>query len=486
MVADDSSILNSGETWNQLEIRMHSTLRPTFDNMKASRLKVNEDKTDYITIASHQKRLAAGGFDVETCIGGKIKKPKEYVKSLGVLISNDLTWKHQTESKLDECKKKLRGLYSIQKQVPVERRKELATGVICSRLGYALETVSTGRMKDIEALQAMKVKAGRWVMGARRLGWSTTTSFQKLGWLTIQQEVTYKTVRMAMKVIQTHQPRSLYEKITTPRLVNRAGQWHEVRERRLISEEELVKMKLSTRKSWAIRAIRWMTQIPPPLLKTCVRKNAAKKELKAWCLKHIPTTGDMILRGKSRKEEKSESYDKGDEGEDGPGEETGQKRRQQTLMQKWIQHRGREGGMGQTRGRQESLLQTPGGEKVWHEKQNVRGQNLHQHRENEEKEVRDQKAKSVDINQIQGKEKKLQVISMKKIFKSRTEKEEGNVKLVVWLIALLFLVKSRVVKTNRLEEVLKSSSIEGGLVLQCSCWGDTNAGLEDSSRTGIG
>lgn len=59
-------------------------------------------------------------------------------------------------------------------------------------------------------------------------------------------------------------------------------------------------------------------------------------------------------------------------------------------------------------------------------------------------------------------------------------------KLVVWLIVLLFLVKSRVVKTNRLEEVLKSSSIEGGLVLQCSCWGDTNAGLEDSSRTGIG
>ena len=161
--------------------------------------------------------------------------------------------------------------------MPIEKRKELANGVICSRLGYALETVSTGKMKDIEALQAMKVKAGRWVLGARRLDWSTTASFQKLGWLTIWQEVTYKTVRMAMKVIQTHQPRSLYEKKTTRRLINRAGQWHEVRERRLISKEELVKIKLSTRKSWAVRAIRWMAQIPPPpLLITCVRKNAAK------------------------------------------------------------------------------------------------------------------------------------------------------------------------------------------------------------------
>ena len=96
--ADDSSILNSGATWSQLESRMHSSLRPTFDNMKASRLKVNEDKTEYIIITSHQKRLAAGGFQVETYIGGKCKKPKEYVKSLGVLISNNLTWKQQTES----------------------------------------------------------------------------------------------------------------------------------------------------------------------------------------------------------------------------------------------------------------------------------------------------------------------------------------------------------------------------------------------------
>ena len=35
---------------------------------------------------------------------------------------------------------------------------------------------------------------------------------------------------MAIKVRQTHQPRCLYEKITTPRLLNRAGQWQEIRD----------------------------------------------------------------------------------------------------------------------------------------------------------------------------------------------------------------------------------------------------------------
>ena len=277
---------------------MHSSLRPTFDNMKASRLKVNENKTQFIVLASHQRRLASGGLKVETSIGGEAKKPEEVVKSLGVLISNDLTWKHQTKSKLEECQNKLRGLYSIQKQVPLERRKELATGVICSRLGYALETVSTGRMKDLEALQSMKVKAARWVLGARKLGWSTSKNFQKLGWLTVQQEVTYKSVRMALKVLQAQQPRFLHEQITTPRMVSRAGEWHEVRYRRRMTAEELSKIKLLTRKSWAVRATRWMEQIPEHLLTTCVKVKSAKKELKDWCMTNIPTTGDRILRGK--------------------------------------------------------------------------------------------------------------------------------------------------------------------------------------------
>ena len=43
--ADDSTLLNSGVSWRQLETRMHSSLKPTFENMKASRLKGNEDKT---------------------------------------------------------------------------------------------------------------------------------------------------------------------------------------------------------------------------------------------------------------------------------------------------------------------------------------------------------------------------------------------------------------------------------------------------------
>ena len=51
----------------------------------------------------------------------------------------------------------------------------MAKGVIEADLVMRwLETVSTGMMKDLEALKSMKVNAVSWVLGERKLGWSTS------------------------------------------------------------------------------------------------------------------------------------------------------------------------------------------------------------------------------------------------------------------------------------------------------------------------
>ena len=491
--ADDSSILSSGTTWKQLESRMHSSLRPTFDNMKASRLKVNENKTQFIVIASHQRRLASGGLKVETSIGGEAKKPEEVVKSLGVLISNDLTWKHQTKSKLEECQNKLRGLYSIQKQVPLERRKELATGVICSRLGYALETVSTGRMKDLEALQSMKVKAARWVLGARKFGWSTSKNFQKLGWLTVQQEVTYKSVRMALKVLQAQQPRFLHERITTPRMVSRAGEWHEVRFRRRMTAEELSKMKLSTRKSWAVRATRWMEQIPEHLLTTCVKKKSAKKELKDWCMTNIPTTGDRILRGKILVDTSKNKTEKGHEDENKRDEEKLKpKGQQQKFMQNWIhgQQQNRDGKSAQC---QESHQQR-GGESEHRHWQGGGKELVGPQGQEEELETHQESGKrGSEEAGCRSQRCKLKIWKDYSMLLAPLvmggEDVEVKTRLATYLTMLLLLAMNVEVELSQGEEVVKASSLK--YLEDPQKWEDgmrehIGAEIEEASRTGVG
>ena len=68
---------------------------------------------------------------------------------------------------------------NVQTLITKVRRKELAQSIFISRLEYALEVTSTGRAKDMQDLQYLKVKLARVVIGARRLGWSTTKGFKK-------------------------------------------------------------------------------------------------------------------------------------------------------------------------------------------------------------------------------------------------------------------------------------------------------------------
>ena len=62
-----------------------------FENMKAVRLKVYKDKTKLLIITNNQKRKAEGGLAVSMTMGGKIVKPENSAKSLGVIIGSDLS-----------------------------------------------------------------------------------------------------------------------------------------------------------------------------------------------------------------------------------------------------------------------------------------------------------------------------------------------------------------------------------------------------------
>ena len=173
----------------------------------------------------------------------------------------------------------------------------------------------------------------------------------------------------------------------------------------MMTKEEFTRLKLSTRKSWAVQATRWMAEIPQLLLSMCVRKNAAKKELKAWCLKNIPTTGDIILRGRNLEEGRPEAGNRHAGGQDGPGGGCGQEKRQQQRMKKWMQGhqepQTRRGEQEQTKnknhGRKRPKQQNTGKEQVQPEQNYSSVQMVQSHKVQQLTKVRDGKTKSVRV-----------------------------------------------------------------------------------------
>ena len=92
-------------------------------------------------------------------------------------------------------------------------------------------------------MQYLKVKLARWVLGTRRMKWNTTRGFKNLGWMTFQQTVAYRSIRIDIKVMQNDYPKDLYKKLTVAVHVKKQslplGMVHKERELRVISTDEL-------------------------------------------------------------------------------------------------------------------------------------------------------------------------------------------------------------------------------------------------------
>ena len=92
--ADDTQSRASAKTLDELERRNSNGLTKICMEMKALRLKVNEDKTTYMVLATQGRRSRENlNSQIEVC-GQKVKST-DTGKCLGLLISNDLTWQHQ-------------------------------------------------------------------------------------------------------------------------------------------------------------------------------------------------------------------------------------------------------------------------------------------------------------------------------------------------------------------------------------------------------
>ena len=115
-------------------------------------------------------------------------------KVLGLLISDDLSWRDQTEKVVKSCQEKLRGLWKITDLMRQDQRKLKAEAIILSRLTYSLEVTSTGRKYDMERLQGVQSAAARWVTQTRKRDWRLKRGLKNLGWLSICQKTAYMSI----------------------------------------------------------------------------------------------------------------------------------------------------------------------------------------------------------------------------------------------------------------------------------------------------
>ena len=278
--ADDTQSRASAKTKEELERRNSRGLTKVCKELKALRLKVNEDKTTYMILAT-QGRRARENLESEIIVCEERVKSVNVGKALGLLVSSDLTWRDQVEKTVKSC----------QEYLNKYQRKMKAEGIIISRLRYCLEVVSTGRKVELEKLQGVQSAAARWVLQTRRRDWSLSGGLKKLAWLSVAQLAVYASLKLAIKILKERKPERLFEILT----VEEGGE----KVRRIITDRGLKKMKATTKKAWSVRVLRWLELIPAEIKEGDISKKPVREALKSWIKHTIPVRGDRVLWGQS-------------------------------------------------------------------------------------------------------------------------------------------------------------------------------------------
>ena len=292
--ADDTQSRAASKDLKDLERRNSQGITKVCNELKALRLKVNEGKTVYMVLSTPGIRRRDGLVKSEIKVCGKNVKNVNKGKALGLVVSDDLSWRDNAEKVAKSCTTKLSGLWRCTEVLGQEERKTKVECIILSRLYYCLETTSTGIKNNMERLQGVQSSAARWVLQIKRKDWSLRGGLKRLGWLSVVQQAAYCSVKLAIQVLQQGSPERLFEAITE----ERDGQ----RVRKVLTEDALQRLKLSSMKSWSVRAVRWMDMMSQDMLTMDTTTKLAKKQLKQFIKHRVGVRGDKVFWGKPLKD----------------------------------------------------------------------------------------------------------------------------------------------------------------------------------------
>ena len=182
-------------------------------------LKLNADKCHILTMGTRRK-LHSIGRPLEVKVDGIVLKSTECETLLGCRIQGDLKWHNQVEALSKRLKSRLNALSGLKYCCPYPIRKSIAEAIFTSVLAYCLPLFGGLDKNDIQHLQIIQNKAARIVCRSPHYS-KRSPLYDKLGWLTVNQLISYHTLVAIKKIRIDKEPRYLAKYLTMDSRNNR-------------------------------------------------------------------------------------------------------------------------------------------------------------------------------------------------------------------------------------------------------------------------
>ena len=141
LFADDTNILYADKNLRSLELTVNQELCKLYDWLTANKLTLNVKKTNFVIFSPAQRRLThlpkIKIFDNEQNTNVALEC-KEFVKYLGILIDNNLSWKHHIDHIVIKISRAIGLISKLRHFVPKHTLINIYRSLIAPYLSYGL------------------------------------------------------------------------------------------------------------------------------------------------------------------------------------------------------------------------------------------------------------------------------------------------------------------------------------------------------------
>ena len=248
--ADDHELKKSfagssrNEEANTIET-LQCTTKLIKDWMDLNRLRMNNDKTEFILIGSRQQLNKAETSVLN--INGELITRSKSIKYLGADLDEKLTFKDMINRKCRTAMGNLQKLKLIRKSLTIAAAKTIALGLVIAHLDDANALYAGLPSSELKKLQRIQNMTAKIVTGAGKYD-SSTSALKTLHWLPINLRIEYKVLTLVFRCIHKLAPNYLNDLISVKLKPNRSG---------LLSETNVNTLHLprTTSKTFADRAL---------------------------------------------------------------------------------------------------------------------------------------------------------------------------------------------------------------------------------------
>ena len=164
LFADDTNLLFADKNLKSLEHTVNNELLHVNDWLAVNKLSLNIDKSNFVIFHPHQKRI---NYKVNIKVFDNNKntyislEQKEYVKYLGILIDNNLTWKHHISHIASKISKTIGVIARLRHFLPTQTLIQIYNSLILPYLSYGLMVWGQASKRHINKISILQKRVLR-------------------------------------------------------------------------------------------------------------------------------------------------------------------------------------------------------------------------------------------------------------------------------------------------------------------------------------